>query len=217
MKDLKVVKITKNTKKKVYDLSVNYVQHYITDNGVINHNSGLVYGASVILNMSKAKLKDNSNDKEQSGIIVTAKPQKNRFCVPRAIKFHISFQKGMNEFVGLQEYMSWDKCGVGRGKFITEKEYQKLSDSDKDKCRQHPMDSSVYFYPSDSGRYICTDFQLEPIAWREVCSSKVWTNNVIKRLDENVIKHLFSYSDINTLGDIDEIINNAEKEEDELI
>lgn len=214
---LKVKSVRKNASTKVNDLTVADVQHYITDNGVINHNTGLVYGASIILNMTKAKLKEGT---EQTGIVVTAKPQKNRFCIPTPVKFHISYQKGMNRYVGLQEYMSWDACGVGRGKFITAKEYSKLSESDREKCRQHPMDPDTYFLPSDTGRYICTDHQVEPFKWAEVCSKGVWTEDAIKRLDENVIKGIFAYSDAKNNDDIQNILNDdieSESDTDDMI
>lgn len=170
--------------------------------------TGLVYGASIILNMTKAKLKEGS---EQTGIVVTAKPQKNRFCIPTPVKFHISFQKGMNRYVGLQDYMSWDACGVGRGKFINAKEYSKLGESEKEKCRKHPMSDDVYFLPSDTGRYICTDHQLEPFKWSEVCSSGVWTQDAIERLDKNVIVGIFAYNDAKNNDDIKTILDNDEE------
>lgn len=171
--------------------------------------NGILYGASIILNMSKAKLKEDGGT-EQTGIIVTAKPQKNRFCVPRPVKFHISFQKGMNKYVGLQEYIGWDNCGIGRGKFINAKDYSKLPESEKEKCRQHPLDENLYFFPSDAGRNICTDYQTEPFKWAEVCSAKVWNENALKRLDENVIKKLFAYSDGKNNDDIENILDNDE-------
>lgn len=214
---LKVKSVRKNVSTKVNDLTVADVQHYITDNGVINHNTGLVYGASIILNMTKAKLKEGT---EQTGIVVTAKPQKNRFCVPTPVKFHISYQKGMNRYVGLQEYMSWDACGVGRGKFITAKEHSKLSESDQEKCRQHPLDADIYFYPSDTGRYICTDHRVEPFKWAEVCSKGVWTEDAIRRLDENVIKGIFAYSDAKNNDDIQNILDDdiePESDADDMI
>ena len=164
---------------------------------------GVKYGASIILNMTKSKLKEGT---EQTGIIVTAKPQKNRFCVPVPVKFHISYQKGMNKYVGLQDYMSWDSCGVGRGKFITAKEWSKLSEADREKCRKHPLDENVYYLPSDTGRYICTDFQTEPFKWAEVCSAKVWPESALKRLDENVINGIFAYSDAKNNDDIQNIL-----------
>lgn len=213
LKILKVKSVRKNASTKVNDLTVADVQHYITDNGVINHNTGLVYGASIILNMTKAKLKEGT---EQTGIVVTAKPQKNRFCIPVPVKFHISYQKGMNKYVGLHEYMSWDACGVGRGKFITAKEFSKLSTSDQEKCRKHPMSDDVYFYPSDTGRNICCDFQLEPFKWAQACSAGVWPYDTIKRLDENVIKGIFSYSDAKNNDDIKNILDdNSEFEEND--
>lgn len=218
LKKLKVKSVKENSSMKVNDLTVADVQHYITDNGAINHNTGIVYGASIILNMTKAKLKEGT---EQTGIVVTAKPQKNRFCVPVPVKFHISYQKGMNKYVGLQEYMSWDACGVGRGKFITAKEYSKLSEADKENCRKHPMDDDTYYLPSDTGRYICTDFQLEPFKWADVCSAPVWPESAIKRLDENVINGIFAYSDAKNNDDIqsilDEDVSDGETSADEMI
>jgi len=176
--------------------------------------SGLVYGASIILNMTKAKLKEGT---EQTGIVVTAKPQKNRFCVPTVVKFHISYQKGMNPYVGLQEYMSWDACGVGRGKFITAKEYAKLNDNDKAECRQHPLDENIYFQPSDKGHYICTDHRVEPFKWAEVCSKGVWTDDALRRLDENVIKGIFSYSDHTSDTEISDMFSEGEDDANDYI
>lgn len=175
---------------------------------------GLVYGASIILNMTKAKLKEGT---EQTGIVVTAKPQKNRFCVPTVVKFHISYQKGMNPYVGLQEYMSWDACGVGRGKFITAKEYAKLNDNDKAECRQHPLDENIYFQPSDKGHYICTDHRVEPFKWAEVCSKGVWTDEALRRLDENVIKGIFSYSDHTSETEISDMFSEDEDDTNDYI
>lgn len=172
---------------------------------------GIVYGASIILNMTKAKLKEGT---EQTGIVVTAKPQKNRFCVPTVVKFHISYQKGMNPYVGLQEYMSWDACGVGRGKFITAKEYAKLNDNDKAECRQHPLDGNIYFQPSDKGHYICTDHRVEPFKWAEVCSKDVWTDDALRRLDENVIKGIFSYSDHTNENEISDMFSDEDSADD---
>ena len=56
LKTLKVKSVKENSSTKVNDLTVADVQHYITDNGAINHNSGIVYGASIILNLSSSSL-----------------------------------------------------------------------------------------------------------------------------------------------------------------
>ena len=34
----------------------------------------------------------------------------------------------MNPYIGLEEYISWDACGVERGRFINENAYNKLTD-----------------------------------------------------------------------------------------
>lgn len=153
--------------------------------------SGILYGASIILNLSKAKLKES--DGTQSGIVVTAKPEKNRFCKPTVVKFHISYNHGMNPYVGLEEYMSWDACGVERGKFITDKEYAKLGEADKKNARQHPLDEKVYMLPSPTGRGICTKHSTTAFPLKEIFTKAVWTQ---ERLDEMsaYLKPIFEYS-----------------------
>lgn len=174
--------------------------------------AGLVYGASLIVNLSKAKLKEGN---EQTGIVVTAKPDKNRFCRPTTVKFHISYTHGMNPYVGMEEYMDWDRCGVGRGKFLTAKEYSKLSDAQKEACRQHPMDENVYFQPSDTGRGICTTHSTTAYKLNEIWTSKVWNKENIEQLNKYIVS-LFSYSKTTNeevediLGD-DAVANDAEE------
>lgn len=196
---------------KVNDLTVADVQHYITDNGVVNHNTGIVYGASLILNLSKSKIKDGTT---QTGIKVTAKPDKNRFCKPMPVSFHINYERGMNPYIGLEEYMKWELCGVGRGKFLTAKEYAKLSDSDKAKCFQHPMDAELYFQPNENARSICTSHSVEPFALKEWVTPKVWTNERLAQLDE-YIKKLFAYSKAGDEETAEEMLAESEGMEDE--
>ena len=170
---------------------------------------GIKYGASLIVNFSKAKLKEGAN---QTGIVVTAKPDKNRFCKPTVVKFHISYDHGMNPYVGLEEYMSWDRCGVQRGKFITKKEYEKLSETQKEPCKQHPLDENVYFQPSDTGRNICTKHSVYSFKLNEIWTKKVWTDDRIAELDE-YIKPLFAYS---KSGD-EEIMDMLNEEENDAV
>lgn len=74
--------------------------------------TGPEYAASIVLFLNKAGLKEGD---QKAGIIVTAAPNKNRFAKPSKIKFHLHFSKGMNRYVGLENYVSWDICGVDRG------------------------------------------------------------------------------------------------------
>ena len=67
---------------------------------------GPIFSMSNVIMLSKAQLKDN-NDKK-TGIIVTSTPKKTRCTRPYPTKFHISFINGMNPYVGLEEFISWD-------------------------------------------------------------------------------------------------------------
>ena len=90
----------------------------------ISGGGGAIYNASVILQLSKAGLKEGETGANgfamKTGIIVTSKPAKNRFARPLPIKFHISFYRGMNRFVGLEEFINWESCGIQRGKILSE-------------------------------------------------------------------------------------------------
>ena len=60
---------------------------------VAGGGTGPEYAASIVLFLGKAQLKEGG---EKTGIIVTAKPNKNRFAKPHPIKFHLHFTEGMN-------------------------------------------------------------------------------------------------------------------------
>lgn len=122
---LKVVKKKElNYTEKVCDLTVANVHHYIDENNIIHHNSGLYYSASTIAFLSKAKLKEGEMDDldlGQSGLVVTAKMVKNRMAKPKKVKFEISFVSGCNPFVGLDYWCSGDnfeQVGVAKGKMV---------------------------------------------------------------------------------------------------
>ena len=158
---------------------------------------GLVYGASIILNLSKAKLKEGS-DNTQTGIIVTAKPEKNRFCKPVQVKFYISYVNGMNPYVGLEEYISFERCGIQRGKFITEKEYQKSPNEDY--IRVETPEEVKYFVPSETARGICLD-NGEVVPLNKLFTKQVFTKDRLERLDK-YIQDEFKYADGVTVNDL---------------
>ena len=162
---------------------------YVPTN-VQSGGKGLVYGASIILNLSKAKLKEGT-DNTQTGIIVTAKPDKNRFCKPVQVKFHISYIKGMNPYVGLEEYISFERCGIQKGKFITEKEYQKDPKPEYIRCENNGV--VQYFVPSETARNYCLD-DGTTIPPRQLFTSQAFTKERLARLDE-YIKSEFKYAE----------------------
>jgi hypothetical protein len=217
LKKLRVKKVTELKSTKVHDLTVADVHHYVTKNGAINHNSGPEYAASIILFLGKAKLKDGT---EQTGIIVTARPNKNRFAKPTPIKFHISFNKGMNPYIGLEEYISWDNCGIERGRFITEGAYDKLNESGKAECRQHIYDKNgkeaiIYFQPSPTARKLAVAHLNDLVDLNELFTPKVITDEILQKL-EPIINQKFRYGvDDVDLGNLTEILSDDNVEEND--
>jgi len=146
---------------------------------VAGGGTGPEYAASIVLFLNKAQLKDSSGDK--AGIIVTAKPNKNRFAKPQNIKFHLHYTEGMNRFVGLENYIDWEDIGITKG--VIEKG-QKV--------------------PKKSARnWICKHLD-ETVPNSEFFSEKVFTKEILQKIDDK-IHDLFNYS-TNTEIDVDELI-----------
>ena len=175
---------------------------------VAGGGTGPEYAASIILFLSKAKLKEGT---EQTGIVVTAKANKNRFCKPKAVKFHLSYNKGMNPYVGLEEYISWENCGVERGKFLSAKEYDKLSPAEQKKCYEDTWEDedgkhTQYFQPSSTGRQMCCQHLHTGVPLGRLFTPEVFSDEVLKRLAP-IIHDDFAFdvegeeSDLNTFID----------------
>lgn len=118
--DLAELKIPLWVSNHVYDVIGGYFPSTVQSGG-----SGPLYAASIILEFTKAGLKDGDEEaaeqgQAKSGIIVTSKVVKSRFARPIPVKFHISFYKGMNPYVGLENYVSWNTCGIERGTYVEE-------------------------------------------------------------------------------------------------
>ena len=201
----RIVSVESVGEREVFDLSTSE-NVYVTENGLINHNSGIVYGSSVIMNLAKAQLKEST---EVVGQRVIAKAQKNRFCKPTPCEFEIRFDTSLNPYKGLQDYVTWDSCGVGRGKFIDEKEYSKLTPVVQSSCRLCTVNNQ-YFMPNN-GRTICKDDgSTYPI--EEFFTSKVFTDDVLERLDK-VISPLYTYGSSEEVGlaELDHEVDDSEE------
>ena len=141
---------------------------------------GPIFAMSAVAFLSKAQLKDGSGTK--TGIVVTSNLKKSRFTVPEVIKFHISFANGMNPYVGLQDYVSWEACGIERGKY----EEVKNAEGKKEMIFK-PNASSVRWGVRHLGK---------TVASTELFSDKIFTDEVLRSLDENVIKPKFKLPDL---------------------
>lgn len=170
---LKIKSVKKLGTTKVHDLTVAGTQHYITKNGVINHNTGPEYAASIILFLGKSQLTEGSGKtKTKSGIIVKLAPNKNRFAKPHVVSTYIRYDSGMNPYVGLENYVEWDACGIDKGEF------------DKN------GDITI---KKNSKTWVAKHLESPISKASELYSGKVFTDEVLKNLDENIIKPMFSY------------------------
>jgi RecA/RadA recombinase len=141
--------------------------------------TGPEYAASIVLFLNKAQLKEGT---EKTGIIVTAKPNKNRFAKPTPIKFHLHFTKGMNRYVGLEQYATWDICGVSRGTIV---KGEKI--------------------PKETARtWICEHLDTT-VSNADFFTEKVFTKEVLEKIDKH-IQPIFNYSDLSLDVDVDEIL-----------
>jgi len=135
---------------------------------VAGGGTGPEYAASIVLYLGKAQLKDTGGDK--AGIIVTAKPNKNRFAKPTNIKFHLHFTEGMNAYVGLEQYIDWEDIGITKG--IIEKG-EKIP-------------------KATSRNWICKHLD-HTVPNKEFFTDKVFTQEVLEKI-EGKIKHVFNYN-----------------------
>jgi RecA/RadA recombinase len=177
--------------------------------------TGPEYAASIILFLGKAKLKDGV---EQTGIIVSAKPNKNRFAKPTPIKFHISFNKGMNPYIGLEEYISWDTCGIERGRFINQNAYDKLNETGKAECREHTYEKdgkevTIYFQPAATARKICVAHLNDTVDLNQLFTPLVMTPEVLQKL-EPVVAEKFKYGEEIDVENLTEMLEENAEEND---
>ncbi len=98
---MKIVSIKKATTEKVYDISIDEVEHYILENGVVTHNSAMQYAASSIVFLSKRKEKDGT---EVIGNIIHCKMNKSRLTKEnKMVDVLLTYSKGLSKYYGLVE------------------------------------------------------------------------------------------------------------------
>ena len=158
---------------------------------------GPIFAMSVISFLSKAQLKEGSST-TRTGIVVTSNLKKSRFTVPEQVKFHISFANGMNPYVGLQDYVTWEACGIERGKL----EEVKGPDGKKE-LKFTSNASSTRWAVKHLGKTVTTS---------ELFTAKVFTPEVLEELDNNVIKNKFHLPE---LMDYTDIVNSIDVETEE--
>lgn len=157
---------------------------------------GPIFSMSNVIMLSKAQLKENDGTK--TGIIVTSTPKKARFTRPYPVKFHISFMNGMNAYVGLQDFVSWEACGIQRGKLEVDKK-----------------SGEMVFTANESSTRWAVAHLGKTVASSQLFSSEVFTPEVLKQLDEKVIKPHFLLPDLFDETELEALANSIENESEE--
>ena len=156
---------------------------------------GPIFAMSVISFLSKAQLKEG-NSSTKTGIIVTSNLKKSRFTIPEPVKFHISFANGMNPYVGLQDFVSWEACGIQRGKL--------------EEVRKADGTKEMVFTASESPQARWAIKHLgKTITSSQLFTPEVFTEDVLQQLDVNVIQKHFQ---LPAMGTNEEITNALEAE-----
>mgnify|MGYP001552001501 FL=1 len=98
-----IVKSIKKIKTEdVYDITVDGEHHYILNNGIVSHNSGLKYSASTIIFLSKKKEKDGT---DLVGNIIKCEAKKSRLTREGSkAEVRLFFdERGLEKYYGLLE------------------------------------------------------------------------------------------------------------------
>ena len=100
----------------------------------------------------------------------------------------------MNPFVGLEQYVNWENCGVGRGVIITQKEFDKMKPEEQEIVSPFELNGeAVYFYPKKLGKTYIVRHNGDAVPVKEFFSARLFTNEVLHELDENIIKPTFKF------------------------
>lgn len=157
--------------------------------------SGREYGASIILMLTKAKLNSTGSDKEQVGIILTAKPNKNRFAKPNVVKTHLDYKTGLNRYTGLQEFVEfdWDKTGVAKGEIVNEQKLKKKSAGPRSRAVEFEYEDEIlYFIPDPKSSTVAVKELGRHLTSKEFFSDVFFTQERLEQINE-IAKPMFNY------------------------
>lgn len=188
---------------------------------IVSGGSGLLYNASVILMFSMAKLDDKENTKAaeaeglgkkdvvKTGVLVTVKPEKTRFCKPIKVQFQIPFFKRINKFVGLEQFLNWENAGIAQGRIYDEKELSKATKADKDIAEEFDFNGEKrYFVNRPTARKIAIKHLGAEIDPEDLWTETVFTPEFLKHIDDTIIRPLFELpSHFDDKADIEELLD----------
>ena len=188
---------------------------------VVSGGTGLNYNASLTLLMTTSKYEDKDSEKivkekvgdfTKLGVTITARPEKSRFTIPQKVQFFIPYFKQPNPYTGLQQYLTWENSGIMEGILLTEKEYNKLSDKEKETVKIFEKDGVTYYaFPKIAGitanRTIVVAHLAKQLKLGELFTPYVLTDEILHKLDEEVIKPNFELPSQESSEDLSEFVN----------
>ena len=96
---MKVVNVKLVGRKRVFDISVKDVEHYVLENGVVTHNTAVMYSANQAFIISKAQEKV---DGDVIGWNFTINVEKSRFVKEKSkLTFLVTYDNGISKYSGL--------------------------------------------------------------------------------------------------------------------
>lgn len=174
---------------------------------------GHIFAASSILFFSKSHLKnDDEDEKKKTGIVAHSTPHKTRFAQPTQVDFYIEFKKGMNPYIGLEKYFSWNVCGIEKGKLYTQKDFDKELTKNSKISEYFPFTfvdnntgevKDLVFVPSSTGRWCIKHLGKSIPSESQLFTRDILTKSVLIELDEKGIQPEFKYPDTTRLFDED--------------
>lgn len=189
---------------------------------IVTGGSGIGFSSSVTLMLSTAKLDDRESDKiaekkageyVKTGVVVTAKVEKSRFTIPQKVRFQIPFFKEPNPYVGLDQYVTWDNSGLMLyAKLLDDKQYNKLSDSEKSTCESFEftdggITKTLYAYPKNTAKTFVSKSHGKEFPMSSFFTKEIFTDELLHKLDDEVIRPLFELPSHESNKDIDEMVN----------
>ena len=98
---LKVKKVIPKGKMPVYDISVKDAEHYVLENGVVTHNTGIYYSASNIFIIGRQQEKEGT---EVVGYNFVINVEKSRYVREKSkIPITVTYDGGISKYSGLLE------------------------------------------------------------------------------------------------------------------
>lgn len=222
----------------------------------VSGGGGIKYNSSIIMMLTKSKLTDKDSEEETQergldkhtkvGIVVTVNPIKQRFARPIKVQIHIPFYKQPNPYVGLEKFVSWENCGVVRGKCLSEKDFGKLTEKEQNSCHKFEalvpkkltkkdlmeltaaqkkevyeengnsfmkVLETLYAWPKDTARSLVCKHVGGELPLADLYTDKVFTEEILRELDDKVIKPTFMLPSIESLEDLADVTKDLEGSE----